>query len=69
MKKYNSRGNPQKKSRHKTKEDIIDEVNAASMTDFTGLIPSAPKYEYEEEAYEEIYPTGMPSDEVTHIEN
>ena len=65
MKRYNFAKKPKRKSR----DEIIDEVNAASTTDFTGLIPSAPKYEYEEDSYEDIYPTGVPTNEVAQIED
>ena len=57
------------KPKRKTEDEIIDEVNAASTTDFTGLIPSAPKYEYEEDSYEDIYPQGMPTNEVAQVED
>ncbi len=33
----------------------IDVVNAASSTDCTGLIPSAPQNQFEEESYKAIY--------------
>ena len=33
---------------------------SASATDYTGLIPSAPRNDYELESYEEIYPFRPP---------
>ncbi|MGI6402918.1 MAG: hypothetical protein ACOX0K_01585 [Oscillospiraceae bacterium] len=33
----------------------IDVVSAASSMDCTGLIPAAPKNEFEEEAYKSLY--------------
>ena len=39
--------------------DIVEELNAVSATDFTGLIPANPDF-YSEENYEEIMPQGFP---------
>ena len=38
--------------------DIVEELNAVSATDFTGLIPANPDF-YSEENYEEIMPQGF----------
>lgn len=40
-------------------DDMIDELNAVSATDFTGLIPANPNH-YEEENYEDVFPQGFP---------
>ena len=39
--------------------DIVEELNAVSATDFTGLIPANPDF-YSEENYEDIMPQGFP---------
>ena len=39
-------------------DDLIEELNAVSATDFTGLIPANPDF-YSEENYEEIMPQGF----------
>lgn len=38
---------------------IIEELNAVSATDFTGLIPANPDF-YSEENYEDLFPQGFP---------
>lgn len=38
--------------------DIVEELNAVSAMDFTGLIPANPDF-YSEENYEEIMPQGF----------
>lgn len=43
--------------------DIIEELNAVSATDFTGLIPANPDF-YSEENYEDVMPRGFPETQV-----
>ena len=38
--------------------DILEELNAVSATDFTGLIPANPSENADEE-YEDIFPTSL----------
>lgn len=40
-------------------DDLVEELNAVSATDFTGLIPANPDF-YSEENYEEIMPQSFP---------
>lgn len=53
---------PNTKKRHRAEIDLEpdSELNASSVCDFTGLIPSAVKNDMEMESYEELYPTGFP---------
>ena len=39
--------------------DMVEELNAVSATDFTGLVPTIPD-SYSEENYEDIIPQGFP---------
>lgn len=50
-----------KSKRYNTNDssDIIEELNAVSATDFTGLIPANPDF-YSEENYEDVFPQGFP---------
>ncbi|HHY52845.1 MAG TPA: hypothetical protein GX499_06325 [Clostridiales bacterium] len=47
------------KSKNESRDNLahldMDVVNAASTTDCTGLIPSAPQNQFEEESYKAIY--------------
>ena len=40
----------------KKKDNFDIDIQACSATDCTGLIPSLPQSEAEEESYEELYP-------------
>lgn len=42
--------------------EVIEQVNAASATDMTGLIPAAPADGQAYEGYEDIYPEGLPEE-------
>lgn len=48
----------------KNKETMMESYDylgkSASMTDCTGLIPSAPQSDYELESYEDVYPFRPP---------
>lgn len=39
--------------------DLVEELNAVSATDFTGLIPANPNENLDEE-YEDVFPQGFP---------
>ena len=41
---------------HKEKDDFDVDIQACSAMDCTGLIPSLPQDEAEQEAYEDLYP-------------
>ena len=48
-----------KRCRTNDPSDMIEELNAVSATDFTGLIPANPDF-YSEENYEDVFPQGFP---------
>lgn len=52
MKKHKSNKKP-KNYKPSKPDDLVEELNAVSATDFTGLIPANPDF-YSEENYEEI---------------
>ncbi len=56
----------------KTNQELIDSCdylsNAASATDFTGLIPSLPETEAELESYKDLYTFRPPSSETPEKE-
>lgn len=58
MKKNKSNKKP-KNYKPSKPDDLIEELNAVSATDFTGLIPANPDF-YSEENYEEIMPQSFP---------
>ena len=58
MKKNKSNKKPQNYKPSKP-DDLVEELNAVSATDFTGLIPANPDF-YSEENYEEIMPQSFP---------
>ena len=41
-----------KKRKQKSVDDIIDEMNLVSATEYTGMIPANPEQAYEDEEYE-----------------
>ena len=58
MKKNKSNKKP-KNYKPSKPDDLVEELNAVSATDFTGLIPANPNF-YSEENYEEIMPQSFP---------
>lgn len=58
MKKYRPK-NGSKRFNQTEPTDLIEELNAVSATDFTGLIPANPDF-YSEENYEDVFPQGFP---------
>lgn len=58
MKKYKPK-NGSKRFKQSDSTDLIEELNAVSATDFTGLIPANPDF-YSEENYEDVFPQGFP---------
>ena len=58
MKKNKSNKKP-KNYKPSKPDDLVEEFNAVSATDFTGLIPANPDF-YSEENYEEIMPQSFP---------
>lgn len=58
MKKNKSNKKP-KNYKPSKPDDLVEELNAVSATDFTGLIPANPDF-YSEEYYEEIMPQSFP---------
>ena len=61
MKKYRQTGKTKKSKRFAASRsaDLIEELNAVSATDFTGLIPANPNGGSEDE-YEDIFPNHIP---------
>lgn len=61
MKKYKPKNNS-KRFKQADSADLIEELNAVSATDFTGLIPASPGDEYDED-YEDVFPQGFPNNQ------
>lgn len=58
MKKNKSNKKP-KNYKPSKPDDLVEELNAVSATDFTGLIPANPDF-YSAENYEDIMPQSFP---------
>lgn len=41
-------------------DEPIEEINAVSATDMTGLYPTPPENQFEENAYDDVYPGKQP---------
>ncbi len=57
--KKNKPGKRSKRFKQTASADLIEELNAVSATDFTGLIPANPHEDFEED-YEDVFPSGFP---------